>query len=209
MRITVVAVTGTLLALTLTACSNDEPTTATPTPAQASEVTASTTTAVVPPSAAPAPASPTPTENTDTDTISGNGLCLDPASPGVVEALAAMSPDDPYWVVDQSDPSALGNCPELLWLIATPGGATASTPEHVVFFHDGRFLGTGTSQPYSYTSVVDSTVDSVSVEYKWLGPDDANCCPTGGPATVTYRWNGESVVMEQPLPQAMLDSYGE
>ncbi|MGW0175470.1 LppP/LprE family lipoprotein [Rhodococcus sp. NPDC003322] len=216
MKPTLAAVAGAALLLAAVAgCGDDvgsgtvttHPVTTSPTattiPAETSVEEASEQTAPPQPSAPPTTAPPAAASP-----ISGNGLCLDPTSSGVTAALASLGPDDTSWIVDRADPAAIGNCPELLWLIATPAGATASTPEHVVFFHDGRFLGTATSEPYSYTSVAGSTADTVTVQYRWLGPGDANCCPSGGPATVDYRWDGGTVVMQQPLPQAMLDSYG-
>ncbi len=89
----------------------------------------------------------------------------------------------------------------------TPGG-TASSPSHVLFFHDDTYLGTATSDSYSYTRVVGAGGSTVSVQYRWLAPEDANCCPSGGPAVIDYTWDGSQVVMGQPLPQEMLDSYG-
>ncbi|GGG00536.1 hypothetical protein GCM10007304_13080 [Rhodococcoides trifolii] len=105
------------------------------------------------------------------------------------------------WRLDeQGDP-----CATLSWATASIVDATGSSPETVLFFHDGRYLGTTTSRPYAFTSVAEQTDDTVTVQYKWLNPDDANANPTGGPALVRYRWNGSSVEMLDELPDEVLN----
>ncbi len=125
------------------------------------------------------------------------------------DAFASLgtAPGGDPWVPGTGSDAAGENCPALLWATAETPGGTVSSPTQVLFFHDGTYLGTATAESYAYTQVVGSTDDSVSVEYRWLGEQDANCCPSGGPAVVTYSWDGSRVVMEQPLPQEMLDSY--
>ncbi|WP_370181192.1 LppP/LprE family lipoprotein [Rhodococcus wratislaviensis] len=137
------------------------------------------------------------------------GLCLDLDSALVTDAFASLgtAPGGDPWVPGTGSDAAGENCPALLWATAETPGGTVSSPTQVLFFHDGTYRGTATAESYAYTQVVGSTDDSVSVEYRWLGEQDANCCPSGGPAVVTYSWDGSRVVMEQPLPQEMLDSY--
>ncbi|ETT25601.1 conserved hypothetical protein [Rhodococcus aetherivorans] len=140
--------------------------------------------------------------------LEGKGLCLDPTSAPVASALASLSDDDFAWQVEDATDAVVGQCPALMWLVAV-GGNSAAAPEHVLFFADGRYLGTGTSEAYAYTSVAAATDTSVTVEYRWLAGDEPFCCPAGGPAAVTYTWDGSQIVMEQPLPPEMLASYGE
>lgn len=160
----------------------------------------------VPPGVDPAPgADVAPTAGT-----APPGPCLDPASPLVTGALAALgdtAPGPSPWVAGAASDATVP-CPDLLWLTAETPGGTASSPTHVLFFHDGRFLGTATSDAYAYTRVVEAHDATVSVQYRWLAPDDAHCCPSGGPAVVDYTWDGGQVVMRQPLPPEMVASYG-
>ncbi|MFE1592064.1 LppP/LprE family lipoprotein [Nocardia sp. NPDC058705] len=138
--------------------------------------------------AAPAPA---PANN-----ISGPGRCIDTGSTGVQNALASLPGS---WVAGQASANEPGMCGELLWVRAI-GGNSAGAPIHVLFFHDGKYLGTGTSEPYAFTTVTGSNLTSATVQYRWLAGDEPFAAPQGGPATITYSWNGSNVVMSGPLP---------
>ncbi|MFD4460336.1 LppP/LprE family lipoprotein [Nocardia sp. NPDC058480] len=146
-----------------------------------------------PPTIIPVPdtTSPAPGNN-----ISGPGRCIDTSSTGVQNALASLTGS---WVAGQASADQPGNCGELLWVRAI-GGNSAGAPIHVLFFHDGKYLGTGTSEPYAFTTVVGSSSTAVTVEYRWLAADEPFAAPQGGPATITYSWTGSSVVMSGPLP---------
>ncbi|TQC46217.1 LppP/LprE family lipoprotein [Rhodococcus sp. WS4] len=138
-----------------------------------------------------------------------SGPCLDLDSALVADAFGTLgnAPGGDPWVPGTATDAAGENCPQLLWATAETPMGTVSSPTQVLFFHDGTYLGTATAESYAYTRVVGSTDDAVSVEYKWLGDQDSNCCPSGGPAVITFTWDGSQVVMEQPLPPEMLDSY--
>ncbi|MFD4438577.1 LppP/LprE family lipoprotein [Nocardia sp. NPDC058519] len=146
-----------------------------------------------PPSIIPVPdtTAPAPANN-----ISGPGRCIDTSSTGVQNALASLTGS---WVAGQASADQPGNCGELLWVRAI-GGNSAGAPIHVLFFHNGKYLGTGTSEPYAFTTVAGSSSTAVTVEYRWLAADEPFATPQGGPATITYSWTGSSVVMSGPLP---------
>lgn len=128
--------------------------------------------------------------------ISGPGRCIDPDSAGVRNALARL---DGSWVAQQASADLPGQCAQLLWVRAV-GGNSAGAPIHVLFFHDGKWLGTATSEAYAFTSVVGYTDTTVTVEYKWLAGDEPFAAPQGGPVAIHYTWNGSNVVMSGPLP---------
>ncbi|WP_336081123.1 LppP/LprE family lipoprotein [Nocardia sp. SSK8] len=130
------------------------------------------------------------------DDISGPGRCIDPSSTGVRNAVAGLGDG---WVTTQAATDAPGDCGQLLWARAV-GGNSAGAPIHILFFHDGKYLGTATSEPYAFTSVSGSNGNSVSVDYKWLVADEPFAAPQGGPATITYTWTGSGVAMSDPLP---------
>ncbi|MFD4367263.1 LppP/LprE family lipoprotein [Rhodococcus sp. NPDC058521] len=216
-----VAITATAL---LSACSSDDanpsPTTAAaPQPAsseaqppvQSPAQTASTNESAE--SAAIAPGEPTPGQGPEKPLPSEPeaGSCLDVNSQVVGAAFSSLSPSprNDGWVAGESSDAPAGNCPGLEYVLAETPGGTASSPTQVLFFHDNTYLGTATSEAYSYTTIAGSSDNSVSVNYRWLENTDASCCPSGGPATITYTWDGSQVVMEQPLPQEMLDAYAE
>ncbi|MEV6656419.1 LppP/LprE family lipoprotein [Nocardia fluminea] len=145
------------------------------------------------PTLVPAPdtTSPAPAGN-----ISGPGRCIDPASTGVQNALASLQGS---WVAGQASTDQPGSCGQLLYVRAI-GGNSAGAPIHILFFRDGKYLGTGTSEPYAFTTVVGSSNNAVTVDYRWLAGDEPFAAPQGGPATITYSWNGSKVVMGGTLP---------
>jgi hypothetical protein len=177
-------------------CSTAEPSSA-PTNSRTPAAVAPSTTVDAPP--AITESVETTTSSKTESNISGNGLCLDQDSAGARAALASL-PGEGSWAVEHASDAAIGSCPELLWLSAA-GGNSAAAPIHILFFHDGKYLGTATSEPYAFASVASWTDDTVAVEYKWLVGDEAFCCPQGGPVTITYTWNGSNVVMNETLPK--------
>ncbi|MEV0767912.1 MULTISPECIES: LppP/LprE family lipoprotein [Nocardia] len=149
-------------------------------------VTQAPTLIPAPDTTAPAPA----------DNISGPGRCVDPASTGVQNALASL---EGSWVAGQASTDQPGSCGQLLYVRAI-GGNSAGAPIHILFFRNGKYLGTGTSEPYAFTTVVGSSNNAVTVDYRWLAGDEPFAAPQGGPATITYSWNGSKVVMGGTLP---------
>lgn len=102
------------------------------------------------------------------------------------------------------DPNAYGGnfdpCATLSTALVTVQGATGSSPEHALLFHNGEYVGTATPAPYPFTSLnKDETADdSVVLDYK----DGRNACTAcAGPVyTVHYQWQGDRVDMLDPLP---------
>lgn len=155
-----------------------------------------TTTAAASSSGAAASSSTTAAETPTA--ISGNGHCIDIGSVGVRDALATL-PDGP-WVAEHASDAQVAKCPQLLWVSAS-GGNSSGAPIAVLLFHDGRYVGTATPEPYAFAAVSGSTDTSVAVDYKWLVGDEPFCCPAGGPATIHYSWDGSAIVMDRPLPK--------
>lgn len=155
---------------------------------------------------APAPVTEAPAETSAPDTsapnpapandISGPGRCIDPASTGVQNALSRLGGS---WVASQASADQPGNCGQLLWVRAV-GGNSAGAPIHILFFSDGKWLGTATSEAYAFTYVTGASDNAVTVDYKWLVADEPFAAPQGGPATITYTWTGSKVTMSAPLP---------
>ncbi len=125
-------------------------------------------------------------------------VCLETDSPAVTDAVASLPQyfDGVPWVVyDSGD-----QCASFTWVAATSEGATASTPDQYLFFANGRYLGTPTSAPYSFTFVSGQTPDTITIGYRWLIGDDAFASPSGGPALIRYQWDGSQVTMLDSLP---------
>jgi hypothetical protein len=134
----------------------------------------------------------------------GNGTCVDLKSPVVTAALAKIGPsvNGRKFLAYKGTEAAVGSCPALMWVLADTEGATASSPWHVLLFNHAGFLGTATKKWTSYTSMAGSSDRSVQVEYRWLGPSDHSCCPTGGPVVVTLTLgaDGHTVTPDQDFP---------
>lgn len=99
------------------------------------------------------------------------------------------------------DPSSNYNpCASLSAVIITVEQATGSSPEQVLLFHNGDYVGTGTSKAYAFTSLnaAYTTDDTVAVNYK-DGRNVCTACP-GPTTTVRYQWRGDHVAMLDPPP---------
>jgi len=99
------------------------------------------------------------------------------------------------------DPSSNYNpCATLSAAIITVQGATGSSPDQALLFHNGNYLGTGTSRAYAFTSLntAQTIDDAVVLNYK-DGRNVCTACP--GPITsVRYQWQGDHVAMLDPAP---------
>jgi hypothetical protein len=79
-----------------------------------------------------------------------------------------------------------------------PGAATP--PEFAFFFAGGVYLGTDTKDPSAQVRFVSRTADTVTLAYSLFRFGDPACCPTGGSASVRYRWDGSAVTPLDPMP---------
>lgn len=188
-----VGIIAALAAVTLvTACQDNGTTTAAGGSSAQSSVTAAPPGSAQPSGNQQAPGSQQPPGSTqsggaDAPATAGNGKCVDLNSGVVTAALGRLGPNvggDGFYA-DSGTDAAVGNCPGLLWVLAGTPHGTASSPWHVMLFNHAGYLGTATKNWTSYTTVVGSSDRSVQVQYRWLAGQDASCCPSGGPVTVT------------------------
>ncbi len=77
------------------------------------------------------------------------------------------------------------NC-RLYWVQIIPTIASESTPQQLIFFDHNTPLGSPTSNPKPYTTVLPPSDDTVTVQYQWQKGNDQLCCPTGI-GTVKFR----------------------
>ncbi|MEV6138921.1 LppP/LprE family lipoprotein [Nocardia sp. NPDC051990] len=133
---------------------------------------------------------------------SGHGLCFDVNSALAAEALTKLGPPpvgDAWVVQGGSDDLIQAGCSGVLsWMQVEWRGIHPGT--HILFFTNGTYLGTATSKPYGYTEILDKTRDTVSVRYRWAKPNDALCCPQGGPSVVTFTLDGYLVHANGQFP---------
>jgi LppP/LprE lipoprotein len=87
-------------------------------------------------------------------------------------------------------------------LHAMPAAAAGNGGDYFFFFVNGNPVG-----QFHFTGAVaergpDAT--SFAVTYGVYKPGDAHCCPSGGNATVTFRWDG-STLTHDPAPGATVN----
>ena len=134
---------------------------------------------------------------------------VDPQAPEIGQHIASVPVPDVVagasWVYGGE--SNFDRCAALSYARLDIEGGTGSSPVQLMLFHNGAFVGTATECAFGFTSVDSFTGDSITVTYRWPRAGDTNAAPSGQ-ATVTYRWNGESVVMEGELPAELLQLTG-
>lgn len=77
------------------------------------------------------------------------------------------------------------NC-RLYWVQIIPTIASESSPQQLLFFDHNTPLGSPTSNPKPYVTVLPPSDDTVTVQYQWQKGNDQLCCPTGI-GTVKFR----------------------
>jgi len=115
-----------------------------------------------------------------------------------ISQIARPLPDNPTagWQPGQSN---LDGCRNLSYVALDTQGATASSPNQLLLFHQGRFLGTGTKCNLAYQSVTGADGTNVHVTYRYLIGDDISAAPRGR-FDVTYHWTGSQVQMIGSVP---------
>lgn len=129
---------------------------------------------------------------------------VDLTAPQLVSAIRTLAPypgTDWAW---STEPRTFGGnydpCATLSTVLVTVSGATASSPETALLFHDGEYLGTATSKAYGFTSLNTARTTDDTVVLDYATPGDCNACPPAAVTSVRYRWNGGRVVMLDPPP---------
>lgn len=98
-------------------------------------------------------------------------------------------------------------CAELSWIDAVPGSSpssccTAAMVHHILLFHRGKFIGTATYEPYSFSPVITRTSDSsISVTYRYM-KEDEKVHNASGRTTAEFTWSSSQnkVVMTGEVP---------
>jgi LppP/LprE lipoprotein len=67
----------------------------------------------------------------------------------------------------------------LYWVQIIPTIASESTPQQLLFFDHNTPLGSPTSNPKPYITVLPPSDDAITVQYQWQVAKDEPCCPTG------------------------------
>ena len=131
------------------------------------------------------------------------------ASSTVSKALSDMKNKSKWnqWTNVSRTYEGFDPCAELSWIDAIPGSSpssccTAAMVHHILLFHRGKFIGTATYEPYSFSPVITRTSDSsISVTYRYM-KEDEKVHNASGRATAEFTWSSSQnkVVMTGEVP---------
>lgn len=133
----------------------------------------------------------------------------DSASTVVSKALRELKNKSKWdqWTNVSASYEGYDPCAELSWIDAIPGSSPSdccisSMAHHILLFHRGKFIGTATYEPYSFSPVITRTSDSsISVTYRYM-KDDEKVHNASGRTTAEFTWSSSQnkVVMTGEVP---------
>ena len=133
----------------------------------------------------------------------------DSASTVVSKALRELKNKSKWdqWTNVSEDYEGYDSCAELSWIDAIPGSShkeccISSMVHHILLFHRGKFIGTATYEPYSFSPVITRTSDSsISVAYRYVKGDESSASASGR-TTAEFSWSSSQnkVVMTGEVP---------
>lgn len=188
-----------------------------PTPSASPSASASAT----PSASSPAPvpsvvtitvhAEPTASESktSESESKKDSTCASDSASTVVSKALRELKNKSKWdqWTNVSRTYEGYDPCAELSWIDAIPGSSpssccTAAMVHHILLFHRGKFIGTATYEPYSFSPVITRTSDSsISVTYRYM-KEDEKVRNASGRTTAEFSWSSSQnkVVMTGEVP---------
>ena len=188
-----------------------------PTPSASPSASASAT----PSASSPAPvpsvvtitvhAEPTASESktSESESKKDSTCASDSASTVVSKALRELKNKSKWdqWTNVSRTYEGYDPCAELSWIDAIPGSSPSdccisSMVHHILLFHRGKFIGTATYEPYSFSPVITRTSDSsISVTYRYM-KEDEKVHNASGRTTAEFTWSSSQnkVVMTGEVP---------
>lgn len=198
-----------------------------PTPSASPSATPSASASATPSASSPAPvpsvvtitvhAEPTASESKTSESKSDSkseskkdSTCAsDSASTVVSKALRELKNKKNWdeWTNVSASYEGYDPCAELSWIDAVPGSSPSdccisSMAHHILLFHRGKFIGTATYEPYSFSPVITRTSDSsIRVTYRYM-KDDEKVHNASGRTTAEFSWSSSQnkVVMTGEVP---------
>ena len=192
-----------------------------PTPSASPSATPSASASATPSASSPAPvpsvvtitvhAEPTASESkTSKSESKKDSTCAsDSASTVVSKALRELKNKSKWdqWTNVSRTYEGYDPCAELSWIDAIPGSSPSdccisSMAHHILLFHRGKFIGTATYEPYSFSPMITRTSDSsISVTYRYVKGDESSASASGR-TTAEFSWSSSQnkVVMTGEVP---------
>lgn len=188
-----------------------------PTPSASPSTSASATPSASSPAPAPSVvtitvhAEPTASESktSESESKKDSTCASDSASTVVSKALRELKNKSKWdqWTNVSRTYEGYDPCAELSWIDAIPGSSpssccTAAMVHHILLFHRGKFIGTATYEPYSFSPVITRTSDSsIRVTYRYM-KEDEKVHNASGRTTAEFTWSSSQnkVVMTGEVP---------
>ena len=188
-----------------------------PTPSASPSTSASATPSASSPAPAPSVvtitvhAEPTASESktSESESKKDSTCASDSASTVVSKALRELKNKSKWdqWTNVSHTYEGYDPCAELSWIDAIPGSSPSdccisSMAHHILLFHRGKFIGTATYEPYSFSPVITRTSDSsISVTYRYVKGDESSASASGR-TTAEFSWSSSQnkVVMTGEVP---------
>ena len=156
-------------------------------------------------------AEPTASESktSESESKKDSTCASDSASTVVSKALRELKNKSKWdqWTNVSASYEGYDPCAELSWIDAIPGSSPSdccisSMAHHILLFHRGKFIGTATYEPYSFSPVITRTSDSsIRVTYRYM-KDDEKVHNASGRTTAEFTWSSSQnkVVMTGEVP---------
>ena len=154
-------------------------------------------------------AEPTASESKTSESKKDSTCASDSASAVVSKALRDLKNKSKWaqWTNTSENYEGYDPCAELSWIDAIPGSSPSdccisSMAHHILLFHRGKFIGTATYEPYSFSPVITRTSDSsISVTYRYVKGDESSASASGR-TTAEFSWSSSQnkVVMTGEVP---------
>jgi hypothetical protein len=93
-------------------------------------------------------------------------------------------------------------------IIGVRKGSADATAQRAFFFARERFAGIDARSDSAGIRVAFARPPVIALRYQLFDPKDPQCCPTGGSATVRFRWDGRRVEPLDPLPPSSYSAPG-
>ncbi|RLY94518.1 LppP/LprE family lipoprotein [Kocuria tytonicola] len=111
------------------------------------------------------------------------------AAPLLPPPFGPDEPNNPGWAIDSADTSTYDGCADLSWISVVAAGGTVSSPETIMLFSNGFYLGTASATHFGFEPKVERVDDAtLKVTYRYPLEGDANAAPRGR-AVSTFHYD--------------------
>lgn len=133
------------------------------------------------------------------------------------EALASAihrvpAPGKNYrWDPAKADLTGYDRCQPFSWIVLRVAGATGSSPQQIMFFHYGQFVGRATKQAFGFSPTINRIApNQIKVTFTWAQNNEPNAKASGKAESVyTLTGAGMEVRHSGQLPPGVEPVYTE